>query len=82
MLLREPGNLGSINRAVGLGREPQPELQVPENPDALHVVARASGAVNLAGGSRQQSIHRVTRQVKVREVEEFVNPTLSDLSRI
>jgi hypothetical protein len=49
-------------KELSLEREPQPELQLPgstegvdacSHPDAVHVVACASSAVNLPGGSRQ-----------------------------
>ena len=52
----------AVAKALSLEREPQPELQLPgstegvdacSQPDAVHVVACASSAVSLPGGSRQ-----------------------------
>ena len=71
ILVRELGNSaiqGKLDSA--LEREPQPELQLPgstegvdacSHPDAVHVVACASGAINLSRASSQQSIERVPR---------------------
>src|SRR5271166_3133330 len=73
----------SRNACPSLEREPQPEFQLPggtegvdacSHPDAVHVVACASSAVNLSRGSRQQSVERVPRQIKVSEVEDVVKP--------
>jgi len=68
---------------VGAGRlslegEPQPELDLPggtervnsrSDPNTVHVVPGRSGSIDLSRGSRQQSIERGRRQIKVCEVE-------------
>src|SRR5450631_1582895 len=72
VVLREPGNLGSPQQIgqLTLEGEPQPELQLPGRaervdacsyPNAVNVVAQTSSAVDLTGGSRQQSIERGPR---------------------
>ena len=69
--------------ALALEGEPQPELDLSGStervdacsyPNAVHVVSCASGSVDLSRGSRQQSIQRVARQIKIGEVEQVVKP--------